>query len=168
MKLFLTAFVMMATVSLVACGDDDKPENSSSDPEQYTESSTFALIYAEHAVAAGDTVVYTRTSQLAVVNFDIVNKTQQSHDAYFRVEKLEGPAYMNDMGFCTDVCDNFSCPFTAPSPAHPFTIPAGGTEYFDFQFQGTFDTGTTALYKIVCGSGEALEDPQVFFLRIIM
>ena len=165
-KLFLAAFVMMATMGFVACGDEDKTEPSTPDPVQYTESSSLTIKYEGNAVAAGDTAIYTHTTGMPMMFFDVVNKTQVSRDVYFKVEMLEGPASMGSMGLCTDVCNNFTCPFIAPNPNRPFTIPAGGSNSFDLQFMG--EEGSTAVYKMTGGIGQDLQDPQVIFLKVIL
>lgn len=166
-KYLAIAAMGIALTGLVACEPDPEPEpEPTPDPGNYTESSTFSLKYKNNAVAAGDTIVYVHTTGLPMVDFYIVNKTQENHNAFVKVEKLEGPSSMNSMGFCTDVCDNFTCPFVAPKPSRPFTIPAGNSGYFDLQILNNVESGTVALYRLTIGSGQELEDPQVVFLKI--
>lgn len=169
---FLTvAVAMLAFAGLGSCSkDDDKKSNSTPAPAPapevvYTESNTFAIKYEGASVAAGDTVTYVYSgAAIPVVNFAVVNKTSEPKNAFFKVEKLEGPAVMNEMGFCTDVCDDFACPFVAPSERN-FTVPAGEEAHFHMQF--LLDEGTgTALYRMSAGSGHEVQDPQVIFVKV--
>ena len=165
-KIFMVAVATMAFVGMSACKDDKKDDSGSGTPEQYTESSTFSLKYEGNAVAAGQTVTYNYPgSGIPKVDFVLVNKTNEPQEAYFHMEKMEGPDIMNEMGFCTNVCDNFTCPFTTGSA---YAIPASGEGVFDMQFANGAESGTTALYKMTAGSGRNLSDPQVIFVRVTL
>lgn len=171
-KYLAVAALGIALTGFVACEPDPEPEPTPTptpepepEPEQYTESSTLTIKYEGNAVAAGDTAVYNNNnSVIPMMVFEVVNKTHTGFDAYFKVEMLEGPESMGSMGFCTDVCNNFICPFVAPRPNRPFTIPANGSNTFDLQFMG--GEGSRALYKMTAGKGEDLQDPQIIFLRV--
>lgn len=170
-KIFMAA-MMVAIVGFVACSkDDDKKADSTPtpdpNPEQYTESTIFTIKYDGVAVAAGDTVIYTHTTGMSVVLFDIVNKTLEPQNACFKVEMVEGPDIMKEIGFCFGVCDNYTCPFIAPRNG-TYDVAAGGESAFDMQFLNGAAAGTTALYRLTAGRGRSLEDPQVIFVGVTL
>ena len=167
MKLFLAAFVMMATVTFTACGDKDN------DPEEqsYQASATFDILYSGQAVAAGATVEYALTAE--EVSFDdcevslyVKNKSNATVQRVFKVELSDGPSSMANAPICYGQCTEHQLPYTSEAVA----IAAGTTDSKPIQIHlypsqhGDAHSGT---YKVTVGKGANLEDPQVCFVKFI-
>lgn len=164
-KFLMAAIAVMAFAGLSGCNkDDDKSDNPG--PRDYTESSTFSIMYDGNAVAAGDTVTYNYTVGMAVVNFNLVNKTQKLQEAYFMVEFVEGDDVMKNYTFCTDLCYDTEGGRNTFSTPNPFELEALASGEFHFQFMNGAPAGSTALYRLTVGSSDELLDPQVIFVRV--
>lgn len=166
MKLFMVAFVMMATVSLVACSDDD--ENPSGQP---TESTSYAIHYQDRVLEPGETICHTvtemeRIADEAVEDFFIENKTSSTLSTSFKVEFVEGPDSMRELGVCYGVCIPVTCPYSWSV----FQIEPGiDTNPLQLHcYPSDHATGVTGTYRITVGEGSELANPQVFFLQFVL
>ena len=156
----------VALTGLVACDPEPDPEPT---PDTYTESTTYAIIYEDNAVAAGTTLVYNPSDDeirngLAVIHLLLENKTSETVSTVMIVEKTEGPAAMDDLMICfNEDCNNPTAPWTSS----PFTLEPG----VNYQMPISFDynpskvTSKTTYRVSICKSG-SLEDPQVIFINV--
>ena len=103
---------------------------------------------------------------MAVVNFNLVNKTQESQEAYFMIEFVEGDDVMKNYTFCTDLCYDTEGGRNTFSTPNPFELEALASGEFHFQFMNGAPAGSTALYRLTVGSSDELLDPQVIFVRV--
>lgn len=165
MKLFLAAFVMMATLSLTGCGKDDEDTN-------YEASKSYAIRYQGRVLEPGEKVVYNvtftdRTNDEAVVDFFFENITQQSLQTRFKVEFVEGPESMKELPVCYgDQCRDVKCPYTSEI----FTLEPG-VDPIALQIHCTLSNhaeGSKGTYKITVGNTGSMNDPQVFFLQFVL
>ena len=164
MKLFLAAFVMMATVAFTACSEKDN------DPkESYEASTTFDILHNGQAVAAGATVEHTLTAEEirnddAEVSLYVKNKSNATVQRVFKVELSDGPSSMANAPICYGQCTEHQLPYTSEAVA----IAAGTTDSKPIQIHlypsqhGDAHSGT---YKVTVGKGANLEDPQVCFVK---
>lgn len=159
MKLFLAAFVMMATVSLVGCSKDEEKTT-------YEASTTFDIIHNNQTVAAGATVEYTLGAEEfdGEVSLFVKNKSTNTVQRVFKVELVEGPATMANAPICYGQCTEQHLPYTS----EPAAIAAGATDAQAIQIHLWPDMHVdahTGTYKVTVGNGANLEDPQVCFVK---
>ena len=167
---FLVAALMTAFVAFTACSKDDKDDNAGNhEQEEYTESTTYAIMINGNAVAAGATVEPTgdRTN---VADLVIVNKTSESVETYFTVEFVDGPAAMRTFGACYGDNCYLDLQNIYSSPA--ISMGGNGTQDIAIEYMG--DATGTATYRLTVGKGEDLEnpdpedleDPQVIYVKL--
>ena len=165
MKLFLAAFVMMATATLVGCSKDEEKQND------YPASTSYAIHYMDRVLEPGQMVVYNitdadRTNDEAMVDFFVENLTQESLQTRFKVEFVEGPDSMKELPVCYDQCKPVTCPYQS----EVFTL-APGIDSKAIQihcYPGMHQAGVKGTYKLTVGKTGSMEDPQVFFLQFVL
>ena len=165
MKLFLTAFVMMATVSLVGCSKDDEKEDN------YTNSSSYAVRYQGRALEPGQKIVHTVTDAEREV-FEVIeafhfeNKTESALQTRYKVEFVEGAESMKEVPVCYGECRTVTCPFSS----EVFSLAPGvDNQEFSIHCSPDFhDAGAKGTYKITVGKTGSMDDPQVFFVEFIL
>lgn len=161
MKLFLAAFVMVATVSLTSCGKDEEET-------AYEASTSYAIHYDGEVLKPGQTVKYTitdedRATDEATVDFYIENLTQESLQTRFKVELVDGPDSMKELPVCYGQCKPVTCPYTSDV----FSLAPGlDTRALEIHcYPSMHQAGSKGTYKITVGKTGSMDDPQVFFLQ---
>lgn len=161
-RIMLAAAIGMAMLAFAAC--KDKPEEN----DTITESSTYAILYNGEAIAAGATIDYhpslTETeNDFAAIDILFENKTAENQATAIKVEKVEGPAGMDNLMICYGAtCNEFPIPWTSD-----VTTMAPGVDHtneFKVEYAPSQVTSKTT-FRLTIGKTAALTDPQVVFLH---
>ncbi len=154
----------VALMGLVACEPDPEPT-----PDILTESSTYAIHYNGNAVAAGETIVIHPSldeisNDLAIVHLLLENKTNTIQSTAMKVEKIEGPAAMDDLMICFgEDCNSPTAPWTSST----FNLEPGVNENFPISFDyAPRKVSEKTTYRMTIGKGTSLEDPQVILINV--
>lgn len=164
---YLASLAMcVALAGLTACEPEPDPEPT---PDTYTESGSYAILYNGEAIAAGETLTYNpsigeTTNDLAVIHLLFENKTESPLSTVMKVEKIEGPAAMDDLMVCFgEECNSPTAPWTS----NPFTLEPGVNSDFPVTFDYAPSKVTSkTTYRMTIGKGSALEDPQVILINV--
>ena len=163
-KLFLAAFVMMATVSLTGCSKDDEETT-------YPASTSYAIHYDGQVLKPGQTVKHVvttaeREADEAMVDFFIENITQETLQTRFKVEFVESPESMNELPVCYEQCKPVNCPYQSEI----FSVAPGvDTKALQLHcYPSLHEAGSKGTYKITVGKTGSMDDPQVFFLQFVL
>ena len=165
---YLAALAMsIALTGLTACDPEPTPDPT---PDPTTESSLYAFQYDGQIVAAGGTIYYTPTLQQvnndqAMVDFFMVNKTEENLPTVMKVEVVSGPEALNDLEICYDgLCRNYTCPWTS---GELILVPGVNTDLkMTLDYHPSDINGITSVYRITIGKGANMEQPQVMYLDI--
>ena len=164
-KYLMVAVLMMASVSLVACSKDD---DNKTNEETFVASGSYVIHYMNRTLEPGQTVYHNVTdaekeADEAMDDFYIENLRDVLLGTRFRVELVSGPASMKELPVCYGQCKPVTCPYTSDEfylargvDSHPLEIHCYPREH---------EAGSVGTYRITVGVGEALDDPQVFFLQ---
>lgn len=161
----MSAMLMMASVSFVACGDKEKDKD---EPTTYEESTTFAFYYGGQKIAAGGTVEAIPTEEqtrndFAQMNLMIENKLDTEVGVKLNIVKVEGPSSADHIELCFDgSCRENTCPWTTDM----FTLGVGqaNSNIVTYDYMPSAIT-KTIIYRLTVGKGENMEDPQVIFIK---
>lgn len=162
-KYLSTMALCVAMTGLVACEPEPDPTPT------YSESNTYAIIYNGNPIAAGEILSYHPTitetaNDLAVIHLLLENKTGATQTTKMKVEKIEGPASMDDLMICFgEECNNPTAPWTSPV----FSLEPGVNEQLPITFDYTPSKVTEkTTYRMTIGKGASLEDPQVILINV--
>lgn len=163
-NLVMTAFIMMATVSLVSCGKEENEENNNN---PNTQSTVFAFLYNGSTLEAGATVELLPTmtetqNDFAQALFVVENMTDAEVQACIKVECVKGSG-AHEIELCYDNnCRNVQ----VGKVTAPFTIYPGQpqTNEIIYDYSPSSINGTI-VYKLTIGEGSKMKNPQVVFLK---
>ncbi len=167
MKTIFKKLAMMAIgvalFGLVAC-EKEKEEDTT-----YTESTSYGIVYEGNHIAAGETITIHPSrnemeNDFATIHLLLDNKTNANLTSVLKIEKVEGPATMNDIMICYgETCKNGSCPWVSD----PFTLVPGINEDMLIKFDYTPSNVTEkTTYRMTIGKGASLEDPQAILINV--
>lgn len=161
-KLMMAAVMMMATLNLVSCGDDDEKNNEGSN------SNSYAFIYMGRTLEPAQIVYANPTDDeirdnFAALEFFVENKTDAELNSKIKIEKLSGPAEMDDLMICygEECTSTGSMPWKSENIV--FTPGINQNMMIKIEYMPSVVTSTTK-YRITVGKGGNLTDPQVMYL----
>ena len=161
-RIVLAAAMSMAMLTLAAC--KDKPEDNNA----LTESLTYAVIWDGSAIAAGATIDYHPSlieTEMDFAALDILfeNKTDSDQPTAIKMEKVEGPASMDNLMICFGVtCNEFPIPWTSDVVTmHPGI---NEDQVLKVEYAPSQITSNTT-FRLTVGKTAALNDPQVVYIK---
>ena len=157
---YVAALAMCVTLAgLVACGE-----------ETGTSRDVFAFQYDGQSVADGATVYFTPTRQevnsdWAKVSFYLENKTDANVQTVMKVERLSGPAELDNLSICFgETCKTGTCPWTSDA----FSLVPGVNSDMPIliEYTPSVINNATSVYRITVGEGSAMDNPRVLLIDI--
>ena len=164
-KYLMAAVLMMASVSLVACSKDD---DNKTNEETFEASGSYVIHYMNRTLEPGQTVYHNvteaeRAADEAMDDFYIENLRDVSLGTRFKVELVSGPSSMNEVPVCYGQCQPVVCPYTSDLFYLAHGVDSHALEIHCYP--SFHEAGSVGTYRMTVGVGEALDDPQVFFLQ---
>ena len=155
-KYLAIAAMGIALMGMVAC--KEKPE-----------ADLYAFHYNGESVEDGATVYFIPSFQQtannwASVEFFMENKTEGNLETVMKVERVSGPAALDNLSICYgETCKTGICPWTSD----PFTLVPGINTNMKVVLDYTPSIITEpSVYRITIGKGTAMESPRVMLIDI--
>lgn len=194
-KYLIVATLLLAAAGMTACGEkenvtpSDTTEQPTPTPDNPPADDTLRYIenvgthYALHQmeggnlvlIPAGDTVVYNATAydidtlDMVELQFKIENTQRDPLLTYQELKMVEGmasmaPSLFPNASHGATVCGNGSCPWDG----RPYTVESGMYDKpLGIQIRPSHQAaGDWALYRLVVGVGENLENATIIYLRV--